>query len=96
MRTYRYKDDLGWIRIHIIHTYILIYIISDFLKYMEIKAEQYKTPFISWMGMKCFLYVNDPQTMETIFNSACCINKGDLYHFIASAIGDGLFTSSCK
>lgn len=63
---------------------------------MQHKGQQYRTPFISWMGTKCFLYVNDPETIETIFNSACCTNKGDFYRFMATAIGDGLFTSSCK
>ncbi|XP_023290890.2 probable cytochrome P450 313b1 [Lucilia cuprina] len=67
---------------------------EGFLQYMQQKGQQYKTPFVSWMGTKCFLYVNDPETIETIFNSACCTNKGDLYRFMATAIGDGLFTSS--
>lgn len=48
------------------------------------------------MGTKCCLYVNDPETIETVFNSASCTNKGYLYRFMASVIGDGLFTSSCK
>ncbi|KAI8121887.1 putative cytochrome P450 313b1 [Lucilia cuprina] len=67
---------------------------EGFLQYMQQKGQQYKTPFVSWMGTKCFLYVNDPETIENIFNSACCTNKGDLYRFMATAIGDGLFTSS--
>lgn len=69
---------------------------TDVLQYMQDLGQQYKAPFISWMGTKCFLYVNDPETIETIFNSACCTNKGDFYRFMANAIGDGLFTSSCK
>ena len=68
----------------------------EFLQYMQKNGEKYGTPFISWMGTKCFLYVNDPETMETIFNSPHCTNKGDFYRFMATAIGDGLFTSSCE
>ncbi|KAM7362485.1 cytochrome P450 313b1 isoform 2-T2 [Cochliomyia hominivorax] len=60
---------------------------------MENKGQQYKTPFITWMGTKCFLYVNDPETIGTIFNSSYCINKGEFYRFMATVIGDGLFTS---
>ncbi|XP_067637975.1 probable cytochrome P450 313b1 isoform X2 [Eurosta solidaginis] len=61
---------------------------------MECISNRYVTPFISWMGTSCFLYVNDPETMETIFNSPYCTNKGEFYRFMAEAIGDGLFTSS--
>ncbi|XP_058988313.1 probable cytochrome P450 313b1 isoform X2 [Musca domestica] len=64
------------------------------LQYMGDLAKEYKAPFISWMGSQCFLYVNDPETMEIIFKSPCCTNKGDVYRFMANAIGDGLFTSS--
>ncbi|XP_073840774.1 cytochrome P450 313b1 isoform X2 [Musca autumnalis] len=67
---------------------------ENFLQYMKDIAKEYKTPFISWMGSQCFLYVNDPETMEIIFNSASCTNKGDVYRFMAHAMGDGLFTSS--
>lgn len=63
---------------------------------MDNLSHQYKAPFISWMGTNCFLYVNDPQSVEKIFNSTHCTNKGDFYRFMSSAIGDGLFTSSCK
>lgn len=63
---------------------------------MQNYGENYETPFISWMGTKCFLYVNDPETTETIFKSPYCTNKGDFYCFMATAIGDGLFTSNCK
>lgn len=69
---------------------------SAFLQYMDNLSHQYKAPFISWMGTNCFLYVNDPQSVEQIFNSTHCTNKGDFYRFMSSAIGDGLFTSSCK
>ncbi|XP_054084059.1 probable cytochrome P450 313b1 isoform X2 [Zeugodacus cucurbitae] len=65
-----------------------------FLQYMEHTSKRYITPFISWMGTSCFLYVNDPETVETIFNSPHCTNKGEFYRFLAVAIGDGLFTSS--
>ncbi|XP_017493154.1 PREDICTED: probable cytochrome P450 313b1, partial [Rhagoletis zephyria] len=65
-----------------------------FLQYMEHTSKHYATPFISWMGTSCFLYVNDPETVETIFNSPHCTNKGEFYRFMAAAIGDGLFTSS--
>ncbi|XP_037950230.1 probable cytochrome P450 313b1 [Teleopsis dalmanni] len=64
------------------------------LPYLEKISEKYKTPFISWMGINCVLYVNDPNTMEKVFNSPHCTNKGDFYRFMSSAIGDGLFTSS--
>ncbi|XP_060646842.1 probable cytochrome P450 313b1 isoform X3 [Drosophila nasuta] len=67
---------------------------QTFLNYMAGLSHKYKAPFISWMGTKCFLYVNDPQTVEQIFNSSHCTNKGDFYRFMSSAIGDGLFTSS--
>ncbi|XP_020813097.1 probable cytochrome P450 313b1 [Drosophila serrata] len=67
---------------------------ATFLQYMDGLSRQFKAPFISWMGTDCFLYVNDPSTVEQIFNSTHCTNKGDLYRFISSAIGDGLFTSS--
>ncbi|EDV94817.1 probable cytochrome P450 313b1 [Drosophila grimshawi] len=67
---------------------------QKFLQYMGGLSHKYKAPFISWMGTKCFLYVNDPQTVEQIFNSTHCTNKGDFYRFMSSAIGDGLFTSS--
>uniref|UniRef100_A0A1A9VZ84 Cytochrome P450 n=1 Tax=Glossina brevipalpis TaxID=37001 RepID=A0A1A9VZ84_9MUSC len=46
------------------------------------------------MGGKCFLYVNDPKTVETVFHATQCLNKGDFYNFLSDAIGDGLFTSS--
>ncbi|XP_030374474.1 probable cytochrome P450 313b1 [Scaptodrosophila lebanonensis] len=67
---------------------------ETFLQYLERTSYKYKAPFISWMGTKCFLYINDPQSVETIFNSSHCTNKGDFYRFMSSAIGDGLFTSS--
>ncbi|XP_053968114.1 probable cytochrome P450 313b1 [Anastrepha ludens] len=67
---------------------------ETFLQYMERISKCYATPFISWMGTSCFLYVNDPETVETIFNSSHCTNKGEFYRFMAAAIGDGLFTSS--
>ncbi|KAH8295012.1 hypothetical protein KR018_005384 [Drosophila ironensis] len=67
---------------------------ETFLQYMDGLSRQFKTPFISWMGASCFLYVNDPHSVEQIFNSAHCTNKGDFYRFMSSAIGDGLFTSS--
>ncbi|KAM8704209.1 hypothetical protein ACLKA7_008757 [Drosophila subpalustris] len=67
---------------------------QTFLQYMDGLSHKYKSPFISWMGTKCFLYVNDPLTVEQIFNSSHCTNKGDFYRFMSSAIGDGLFTSS--
>ncbi|XP_064546960.1 probable cytochrome P450 313b1 isoform X1 [Drosophila montana] len=67
---------------------------QTFLQYMDGLSHKYKAPFISWMGTNCFLYVNDPQTVEQIFNSTHCTNKGDFYRFMSSAIGDGLFTSS--
>lgn len=68
--------------------------LAAFLQYMDGLSRQFKAPFISWMGTDCFLYINDPNTVEQIFNSTHCTNKGDLYRFISSAIGDGLFTSS--
>ncbi|EDW84316.1 uncharacterized protein Dwil_GK14074 [Drosophila willistoni] len=67
---------------------------ETFLPYMNELSHRYKVPFISWMGINCFLYVNDPQTVEQIFNSTHCTNKGEFYRFMSSAIGDGLFTSS--
>ncbi|KAH8383808.1 hypothetical protein KR009_010615 [Drosophila setifemur] len=67
---------------------------ETFLQYMDGLSRQFKAPFISWMGTNCFLYVNDPSTVELIFNSTHCTNKGDFYRFMSSAIGDGLFTSS--
>lgn len=75
---------------------IMWFFASAFLQYMDNLSHQYKAPFISWMGTNCFLYVNDPQSVEQIFNSTHCTNKGDFYRFMSSAIGDGLFTSSCK
>ncbi|XP_017003593.2 probable cytochrome P450 313b1 [Drosophila takahashii] len=67
---------------------------ETFLQYMDGLSRQFKAPFISWMGTSCFLYVNDPKSVEQIFNSTHCTNKGDFYRFVSSAIGDGLFTSS--
>ncbi|XP_017073417.1 probable cytochrome P450 313b1 [Drosophila eugracilis] len=67
---------------------------ETFLQYMDGLSRQFKAPFISWMGTNCFLYINDPHSVEQIFNSTHCTNKGDFYRFISSAIGDGLFTSS--
>ncbi|EDW43009.1 GM26333 [Drosophila sechellia] len=67
---------------------------ETFLQYMDGLSRQFKAPFISWMGTSCFLYINDPHSMEQIFNSTHCTNKGDFYRFMSSAIGDGLFTSS--
>ncbi|ALC45364.1 Cyp313b1 [Drosophila busckii] len=67
---------------------------ETFLQYMAGLSYKYKAPFISWMGTDCFLYVNDPQSVEQVFNSTHCTNKSDFYRFISSAIGDGLFTSS--
>ncbi|XP_017110212.2 probable cytochrome P450 313b1 isoform X1 [Drosophila bipectinata] len=67
---------------------------ETFLQYMDGLSRKFKAPFISWMGINCFLYVNDPNTVEQIFNSTHCTNKGDFYRFMSSAIGDGLFTSS--
>uniref|UniRef100_A0A1I8Q986 Cytochrome P450 n=2 Tax=Stomoxys calcitrans TaxID=35570 RepID=A0A1I8Q986_STOCA len=67
---------------------------ENFMRNMEEEAKSYQAPFITWLGPSCFLYVNDPQTMEIIFNSPLCTNKGDMYRFMANAIGDGLFTSS--
>ncbi|CAD6991345.1 probable cytochrome P450 313b1 [Ceratitis capitata] len=67
---------------------------DTFMQYLESTAKEYATPFISWMGTSCFLYVNDPDTVDTVFNSPHCTNKGELYSFVAEGIGDGLFTSS--
>ncbi|EDV43806.1 uncharacterized protein Dana_GF16333 [Drosophila ananassae] len=67
---------------------------ETFLQYMDGLSRKFKAPFISWMGTNCILYVNDPSTVEQIFNSTHCTNKGDIYRFMSSAIGDGLFTSS--
>ncbi|XP_070852391.1 probable cytochrome P450 313b1 [Drosophila suzukii] len=67
---------------------------ETFLQYMDGLSRQFKAPFISWMGTNCFLYINDPNSVEQIFNSTHCTNKGDFYRFVSSAIGDGLFTSS--
>ncbi|KAI8044318.1 probable cytochrome P450 313b1 [Drosophila gunungcola] len=67
---------------------------ETFLQYMDGLSRQFKAPFISWMGTNCFLYINDPHSVEQIFNSTHCTNKGNFYRFMSSAIGDGLFTSS--
>ncbi|KAL9871538.1 cytochrome P450 313b1 [Glossina fuscipes fuscipes] len=64
------------------------------LQFVETLSQNYKTPFILWMGGKCFLYVNDPKTVETVFHTTQCLNKGDFYNFVSDVIGDGLFTSS--
>ncbi|BFF91578.1 probable cytochrome P450 313b1 [Drosophila madeirensis] len=67
---------------------------ETFLQYMDGLSHSFKAPFVSWMGTSCFLYANDPHTVEQIFNSNHCTNKGHFYRFLSSAIGDGLFTSS--
>ncbi|XP_055908580.1 probable cytochrome P450 313b1 [Eupeodes corollae] len=67
---------------------------EKFLSYLTEITNKYSSPCISWMGSKCFLYTSDPETVETVFNSPSCTNKGDFYKFMASSIGDGLFTSS--
>ncbi|XP_055851883.1 probable cytochrome P450 313b1 [Episyrphus balteatus] len=67
---------------------------EKFLSYLTTITNNYSSPCISWMGSKCFLYAADPETIETVFNSPNCTNKGDFYRFMAASIGDGLFTSS--
>lgn len=70
--------------------------VAELLQFVETLSQNYKTPFILWMGGKCFLYVNDPKTVETVFHTTQCLNKGDFYNFVSDVIGDGLFTSSGK
>ncbi|XP_075144816.1 cytochrome P450 313b1 [Haematobia irritans] len=67
---------------------------ENFLQNLDDVRKQYQTPCATWMGHLCMLYVNEPETMEIIFNSPHCTNKGEFYRFLSDAIGDGLFTSS--
>ncbi|KAI9578269.1 hypothetical protein GQX74_015155 [Glossina fuscipes] len=67
---------------------------AKLLQVMETLAQNYKTPCILWMGGKCLLYGNDSKTVETVFHTTQCLNKGDFYNFVSHVIGDGLFTSS--
>ncbi|XP_075149719.1 putative cytochrome P450 313b1 [Haematobia irritans] len=66
---------------------------ATFLKTLEQYSLKYKTPFVMWFGTECLIYVNDPETMEKVLQNPCCTNKGNVYKFLQSAIGTGLFTS---
>lgn len=45
-----------------------------------------------WMGPNLFLYIEQPEDIETILNSDVCLDKGNSYTFIQKVIGLGLIT----
>ena len=80
----------------IIFELITKFIFSGSSRFIKKFCKQYKSPVVTWMGMQCYFYVDDPVTMELVLTSPKCINKGEIYQCISSVTGDGLFTSSCK
>ncbi|XP_059221774.1 probable cytochrome P450 313b1 [Stomoxys calcitrans] len=64
-----------------------------FLKTLEEISVVYKSPCTTWLGTDCIVYISDPETVEKIFQSSVCTNKGHPYDFLTTVIGEGLFTS---
>lgn len=46
-----------------------------------------RTPFIGWLGPKCFLVIDHPDDVQVVMNSKDCIEKGDLYRFFNRGVG---------
>lgn len=67
----------------------------DMMKFMKKCKTIYGSPAVSWLGLDCFLYVSDAETMKTILTSECCLDKGNIYRFMEYAVGKGAFTSKC-
>lgn len=49
-----------------------------------------------WMGTSLFVYIDEPDAIETILNSQLCLDKGESYKFIEAIGGSGLITLSGK
>lgn len=54
-----------------------------------IRAEiaQQKTPFLAWLGPKCFMIIDHPDDIQIIVNSKSCIEKSDIYRFFNRGVG---------
>lgn len=56
-------------------------------------GERYGNMNKLWLGNRLFVYIDNPETTESILNSPMCINKGESYKYIQDFVGDGLVTS---
>lgn len=46
-----------------------------------------------WLGNRLIVYVDEPEQVDVVLNSAACLNKGDSYKYIQEFLGNGLITS---
>lgn len=56
---------------------------------MEIVQDMVKqpTPFIGWLGPKCFLFIDHPDDIQVVLSSKGCIEKSDIYRFFNRGVG---------
>lgn len=52
---------------------------------------QQQTPFLAWLGPKCFIVIDHADDIQVVVNSKGCIEKSDIYRFFNRGVG--LFTA---
>lgn len=50
------------------------------------------SPSKFWLGPRLCILINKPEQVEKVLNHPGCLDKGNLYDFVAEAIGNGLVT----
>lgn len=61
------------------------------MEVLEEAFSQQKTPFLGWMGPKCFIVIDHPDDVQIVMNSKGCIEKSHVYRFFNRGVG--LFTA---
>lgn len=64
----------------------------DVLNAIGFYLDKHGPTIFSWLGPIPFLIVSDPQTIQDIFTSPHCVNKGIIYKAVDDGAGLGLFS----
>lgn len=61
------------------------------MELIETEFRQHQTPFLGWLGPKCFIVIDHPDHVQIVMNSKSCIEKSEVYRFFNRGVG--LFTA---
>lgn len=67
---------------------------SKFIEILDILRDviaQQKTPFVAWLGPKCFVAIDHPDDIQVVVNAKGCLEKSEIYRFFNRGVG--LFTA---
>lgn len=72
--------------------FLFLFCSEDILNEIKKASDIIGSPGKFWLGPRLCININKPEQIEKVLNDPGCLDKGNLYDFVADGLGHGLVT----